>query len=49
MEKTNTYAITYIWNLYDTNELIYKMETDRYRKQIYGYQRKKRGRDKLGV
>ena len=31
------YDITYLWNLkYDTNELIYK--TDSQRKQSYGYQ-----------
>jgi len=32
-----------MWNLkYNTNELIYKTETDhRHRKQIYGYQRGK--------
>ena len=28
-----------MWNLnYDTNELIYKTETDRYKKQTYGHQ-----------
>ena len=28
-----------MWNLkYDTNELIYETETDRYREQTYGYQ-----------
>ena len=33
--KTNTYDITCMWNLkYDTNELIYKTETFRYRKQL---------------
>ena len=46
-------TITYIWNLKnDMNELIYKAPTDsqtRHRKQTYGYQRGKRGRDKLGV
>ena len=27
--KINTYDITYMWNLkYDTNELIYEIETD---------------------
>ena len=35
------------------NELIYKTETDsqthRHRKQTYGYQRGRGGRDKLGV
>ena len=34
----------------NTNELIYKTETDSLRKQIYGYQREKvRRRNKLGV
>ena len=48
--KTISY-ITYMWNLKnDTNELIYKTETDyRYRK-MYGYQRGKVGRrNKLGI
>ena len=38
-----------MWNLkYDTNELIYKTETHRHRKQTYGYQRRKMaGMDKL--
>ena len=38
-----------MWNLkYDTNELIYKTETHRHRKQTYGYQRgKMAGTDKL--
>ena len=31
-----------MWNLkYDTNELIYKTEIHRHRKQIYGYRRGK--------
>ena len=43
-----------VWNLIlknDTNELIYKTETDlQYRKQTYGYQRGNMvGRDKLGA
>ena len=39
-----------MWNLKNnTNELIYKTETDSQRKQTYGYQRGKGGRDKLGV
>ena len=39
-----------MWNLkYDTNELIYKTQTYRHRKQTYGYQRGKGGRVKLGV
>ena len=40
-----------MWNLKKnhTNELIYKTETDKLRKQTYGYQRGKvGGRDKLG-
>ena len=31
------------------NPSIYRTETDSHRKQIYGYQRGKGGRDKLGV
>ena len=40
-----------MWNLkYDKNELIYKTEiTHGHRKKIYGYQRGKERRDKLGV
>ena len=41
-----SYDITYMWNLKknDTNELIYKTETDsQLRKQTYGYQRGKWG------
>ena len=35
--------------LSDTNELIYKTEADsQTRKQTYGYQRRRGGRDKLG-
>ena len=50
-ERKISYDITYKWNLkYDTNELIYKTETYRHKKQTYGYQRGKGdGRDKLGV
>ena len=41
-ERKIPYDITYMWNLkYDTNELIYKTETQRHRKQTYGYQRGK--------
>ena len=37
--KKIPYDITYMLNLkYETNELIYKTETDSHRKQIYGYQ-----------
>ena len=33
----------------NTNQVIYKTETDsRHRKQTYGYQRGKQGKDKLG-
>ena len=43
-ERQISYDITYMWNLKkkknDTNELIYKTETDhRIQKQTYGYQR----------
>ena len=40
-----------MWNLkYDTNEPITKQkESHRYRKQTYGYQRRKDGMDELGV
>ena len=46
------YDITYMWNLkYDTNELIYKTETDsQIQKTTYGNQRGSGGgSDKLGV
>ena len=33
----------------DRNELIYKTEIDSERKQTYGYQKGKVGRDKLGI
>ena len=46
--KKDKYGITYMCNLkYDTNELIYKTDS-RFRKQSYGYQRRK-WEDKLGV
>ena len=52
-DRQISYDITYTWNLKKNqlNELLYKTETDsqRHRKQTYGYQRRKRGRDKLGV
>ena len=40
----------YMWNIFfkDTNELIYKTETHRHRKQNYVYQREKERRDQLG-
>ena len=41
-----------MWNVrYDTNELIYKTETDSQlqKTKVYGYQRGKGGRYKLGV
>ena len=38
-ERQITYDITYMWNLkYDTNELIYRTETDS-QADSYGYQR----------
>ena len=42
-ERQISYDVTYMWNLkYDTNELIYKIETgSRHRKQTYGYERGK--------
>ena len=43
-ERQISYAITYMWNLKknDTNELIYKRETDsQTHKQTYSYQRGK--------
>ena len=51
-ERQISYDITSMQNLkkIDTNELIYKTETHRLRKQAYGYQRGKvGGRYKLGV
>ena len=44
-ERQKPYDFTYLWTLkYDTNELIYKTETDnRHRKQTYGYQRGRGG------
>ena len=45
-----SYDITYMWNLtYDTNELIYKTETESQTKQIYSYQRGKREQNKLEI
>ena len=45
-EKDN---IPYIWNLKKgTNELVYKTESYRCRKQTYSYQADKGSRDKLG-
>ena len=47
-EKTN--SIWYCLSLKeDTNELIYKTETDQHRKQIYGYQRRKQVGERLGL
>ena len=40
---------THRWSLKNaTNELIYKKKSHRWRKQTYGYQGGKEGRDKLG-
>ena len=51
IERQITYDITYMWNLnYDTNESIYKTETDsRDREQTCGCQEEQWGRDELGV
>ena len=50
-EKDKHHIISLMWNLkYDTNELIYKTETDSHWKQTYGYQRGRGwGRNQLGV
>ena len=41
-ERQISYDIAYMWNLkYDTNELIYKTETDIKKKKTHGYQRGK--------
>ena len=50
-ERQILYDITCMWNLKKenyTNELFYKTETYRSRKQTYGYQRGKSQRDKFG-
>ena len=42
-ERQKPYDITYMWSLkYNTNEPLYKIETQRHREQSYGYQRGKR-------
>ena len=44
------YDITYKWNLkYNTNELIYKTETDSQAQKTNLWLPKEKGRDKLGV
>ena len=55
-KEKDKYDITYMWNLkYDTNELIYKTETDsRHRKQDIENKRmvtkgERRERDELGI
>ena len=51
-ERQIPYDIAYMWNLkYDTDELLYKTETDhRHRNQTYIYQGERLvGRDKWGV
>ena len=52
-ERQISYDITYMWNLKnDTNELIYKIETDSQTSKTYSWLPKgkgDRGRDKLGV
>ena len=50
-ERQISYDISYVWNL---KKLMIQMnlftkQTHRHRKQTYGYQRGKGGRDKLGV
>ena len=48
--KTSIIMTSHTWNLKNnTNELIYKTETDSQRKQTYGYQRGKREGNKLRV
>ena len=48
--KTNIVYLLYVKSKNnDTNGLIYKTDIDPQRKQNYGYQRRKEGRDKLGV
>ena len=43
-ERQILYDITYMWNLKNnTDEAIYKTETDSHRKQTYGYQRERGG------
>ena len=51
-EKDKYHMISFICGVLksDTNELIYKIETHRHRKQTYDYQRQKGGgRDELGI
>ena len=37
-ERQISHDITYMWNLkYNTNESVYKTETNAHRKQVYGY------------
>ena len=51
-ERQISYDITYMWNLiYDTNELIYKRETDSHteNKLVVTEGERGWGRDKLGV
>ena len=45
------YDIPYMWNLKrnDTNELIYKTERDRLRKQTYGCWVGVEGKEQLGI
>ena len=51
-ERQVSYDITYMGNLKKMIQMIFdtkQKETHRHRKQTYGYQRGKEGRDKLGV
>ena len=50
-ERQISYDIIYMWNLQkriQMNLFTKQKQTHRHRKQIYGYQRGKGGRDKLG-
>ena len=51
-ERQLSYDITFLWNLkkmIQMNLFTKQKQTYRHRKQAYGYQRGKWGRDKLGV
>ena len=49
-ERQISYDITYVWNLKKMIQMnLFTKQTLRHRKQTYGYQRGKEGRDKLGV
>ena len=50
-EKNNSHMLSLIYGILKkgTNKLIKQKQTHRYRRQIYGYQRRKGKRDKLGA